>query len=58
MVIAAPKRFGMNCKSVFTTIANQFQLKGGGNETLAQGGGIYTKELADYINNIQLMDTL
>lgn len=58
LVIAAPKRFGMNCKSVFTTIANQFQLKGGGDETLAQGGGIYTKELADYINNIQLMDTL
>lgn len=58
VVIAAPKYRNMNCKEIFHRLAEQFQLKGGGNESLAQGGGHYTKELSEYMNSIQKLDTV
>lgn len=58
VVTAAPKSGDADCRKVFQAIAKKFGLRGGGNASLAQGGGRYTKELADYIKSIQKKDTM
>lgn len=53
VVVAAPKDYEGDCRICFKQMAEQFDLNGGGNQSLAQGGGAYTKSLSDYINAIQ-----
>lgn len=53
LVIAAPKEMEIDCRSVFKKIAETYILQGGGSANLAQGGGVYTKELSDYVKSIQ-----
>lgn len=53
VVIGAPKDSKIDCSACFKTIARQFELNGGGNRSLSQGGGIYTKSLSDYVKAIQ-----
>ena len=42
VVVSAPKESETDCRKVFHTIAQSFDLRGGGNASLAQGGGMYT----------------
>lgn len=55
IVIAAPKDSGVDCQKVFNDIASQFQLKGGGNAQLAQGGGMTSVALDEYINSLRVL---
>lgn len=53
VVVAAPSEMDVDCRETFKTLAETFIMQGGGSATLAQGGGVYTKELSDYIKSIQ-----
>lgn len=53
VVVAAPKDYEVDCRDTFKDIAEKFILQGGGSASLAQGGGLYTEELADYVKAIQ-----
>lgn len=53
VVFATYKDSGADCRKPFQEIKDTFSLQGGGNNTLAQGGGEYTKALSDSIKLIQ-----
>ena len=53
VAVAAPKDSDGDCKALFKELAERFELNGGGNEWLSQGGGVYTKALSDYVKAIQ-----
>lgn len=43
----------MNCADIFKQIADQFNLRGGGNKEIAQGGGIYQEGIKEYIKRLK-----
>ena len=45
VVIAHHKELNFACNTLFQTVANRFGLRGGGNPSMAQGGGAYDKEI-------------
>ncbi len=53
VAVAAPKDSDGDCKALFKELAERFELNGGGNQWLSQGGGVYTKALSDYVKAIQ-----
>lgn len=53
LVVGAPKDSDIDCSACFKAIAQQFDLNGGGNRSLSQGGGLYTEALSDYVKAIQ-----
>ncbi len=58
VVVSISQDATMNAQTMFNELAEQFQLHGGGNAQLMQGGGIYTKALSDYIKCIQNLETI
>lgn len=53
VVVAAPKDMEVDCRDTFKQIAENYILQGGGSASLAQGGGVYTKELSEFVHSIQ-----
>lgn len=53
LVVAAPKDADVDCRTTFKDVADKYILQGGGSASLAQGGGVYTSELSDYVKSIQ-----
>lgn len=53
VAIAAPKDYEGDCRVLFKKLQEEFALNGGGNQSLAQGGGVYSKALSDYVKAIQ-----
>jgi len=53
VVVAVPADQDIDCRNIFRDIAAKCSLQGGGSNVLAQGGGLYTKELSDCIKFIQ-----
>lgn len=41
VMIVRPKEAGVDCRSIFKELSDEFDLKGGGNDSMAQGGGNY-----------------
>ncbi|MCI9312006.1 MAG: hypothetical protein HFE68_01425 [Erysipelotrichaceae bacterium] len=58
LVISSPQGSDVDARNVFAQFAADFELRGGGNAHLAQGGGVYTKALADYVKDIQKLSQL
>lgn len=49
LIVSKNKDYDFNCAEAFKNIASIFNLKGGGNPNVAQGGGIIDKSIVDYI---------
>ncbi len=53
VVVAKAKDQTGDCLEVFHDLADRFDLQGGGNASMAQGGGAYSEALAQYVKSIQ-----
>lgn len=49
VVVAAHEEMQFDVSRVFKEIADKYHLKGGGNKIIAQGGGIYKKDLLTFV---------
>lgn len=49
VVVAGCEEVDFHVEEIFNDIAQQFALKGGGNNVMSQGGGIYRKQILAYI---------
>lgn len=52
LVVATHKDVEFDCMAFYKEVADKFNLKGGGNQSMAQGGGIYRSEIIEYINSV------
>ncbi|MEG0289801.1 MAG: DHHA1 domain-containing protein [Erysipelotrichaceae bacterium] len=52
IVIASNQSIDFDCESVFKDISKKFKLKGSGNQYMAQGGGMYSSAILEYINSV------
>lgn len=48
VVVSKHKSLPMQSNEVFKDISSRFELRGGGNPFISQGGGVYTTELSNY----------
>ena len=49
LIVGASKEFGLKANEIFKDISLRFNLKGGGNIFVAQGGGKYDESIKEYI---------
>lgn len=49
VVVASHKDMAFDSCALFHTIAERFHLKGGGNAQLAQGGGMYSEDILNFV---------
>lgn len=51
VVVAANEEMNFDVQGVFKDIADKFHLKGGGNKTMSQGGGLYNEEILKFVKS-------
>lgn len=52
VVVSRHKELDFECNTLFKDIADKFELRGGGNKAMAQGGGTYKEDLYPYIETL------
>lgn len=53
IVIAHNGNMNFSCQDMFKKVASSFSLRGGGNVSMAQGGGLYSEKMLPFLNKLK-----